>query len=448
MNRRVLVVDDERNIRAMLEQMLLLAGYEVDCVESGEEAVERCANGEVDAVLLDVRLSGMDGLTTLEKLKASAPNLSVVMMSGHATIETAVKAVHAGASDFLEKPLTRDKTLLTLGNALRKSALQRENARLRAQAFSETILGEAPLIVALRERISQVAPTQARVLIQGESGTGKELIAKALHSGSPRRERPFLALNCAAIPAELIESELFGHVRGAFTGATTARAGAFESADGGTLFLDEIGDMPLTMQAKLLRVLESGEVCKVGSSRVKTLDVRVLAATHRDLREAVREGSFREDLYHRLQVVPLFAPPLREHMEDLPLLAEHFLALEVARQKLPPRRFAAGALRALGRYDWPGNIRELRNMVERLAILSTSESIQESAVLSALGTESATGEEGTSLRSLVEEAERRAILRALRGAQGNVSEAARRLGLERSHLYKKARALGLSLGKS
>jgi DNA-binding NtrC family response regulator len=254
-------------------------------------------------------------------------------------------------------------------------------------------------------------------------------------------------LNCAAIPAELIESEIFGHVRGAFTGATTARVGAFETADGGTLFLDEIGDMPLTMQAKLLRVLESGEVSKVGSSRVKTLDVRVLAATHRDLGEAVRGGSFREDLYHRLKVVPLFAPPLREHMEDLPLLAEHFLALEVARQKLPPRRFSAGALRALGRYGWPGNIRELRNMVERLAILSTGESIQESAVRAALGPQDA-ADGGGSLRAVVEEAERKAITRALKGAQGNVSEAARRLGLERSHLYKKARALGLELGKS
>ncbi len=447
MSQRVLVVDDERNIRIMLEQMLVLAGYEVECVESGEAAVERCHNGEVDAVLLDVRLSGMDGLLTLEKLKEGAPALSVVMMSGHATIETAVKAVRAGASDFLEKPLTRDKTLLTLDNAMRKSELQRENARLRAQAFSETILGDAPVIVSLRERIAQVAPTQARVLIQGESGTGKELIAKALHQGSPRRERPFLALNCAAIPTELIESELFGHVRGAFTGATVMRAGAFESADGGTLFLDEIGDMPLGMQAKLLRVLESGEVSRVGSSRTKTLDVRVLAATHRELSLEVQEGGFRQDLYHRIKVVPLFAPPLRDHMEDLPLLAEHFLALEVARQKLPPRRLSAAALRALGRYDWPGNIRELRNMVERLAILSTQESIQQSAVSAALGGDVPL-QAGQSLRAIVEEAERKAITQALRGARGNVSEAARRLGLERSHLYKKAKALGLSLGNA
>jgi DNA-binding NtrC family response regulator len=389
----------------------------------------------------------MDGLLTLEKLKEGAPSLSVVMMSGHATIETAVKAVRAGASDFLEKPLTRDKTLLTLDNAMRKSELQRENARLRAQAFSETILGEAPVIVSLRERIAQVAPTQARVLIQGESGTGKELIAKALHQGSSRREHPFLALNCAAIPTELIESELFGHVRGAFTGATVMRAGAFESADGGTLFLDEIGDMPLGMQAKLLRVLESGEISRVGSSRTKTLDVRVLAATHRELSLEVEEGGFRQDLYHRIKVVPLFAPPLRDHMEDLPLLAEHFLALEVARQKLPPRRLSDAALRALGRYDWPGNIRELRNMVERLAILSTQETIQQSAVSAALGGD-APLQAGQSLRAIVEEAERNAITQALRGARGNVSEAARRLGLERSHLYKKAKALGLSLGNS
>jgi DNA-binding NtrC family response regulator len=444
-SRRILVVDDEKNIRVMLEQMLLLAGYEVECRESGEEAVAFCTREDADAVLLDVRLQGMDGLQCLHKLRELSPNLGVVMMSGHATIDLAIAAVRAGASDFLEKPLTRDKTLLTLRNALRTSELERENARLRAESFRETLLGDSPIMVALRQRIAQVAPTQARVLIRGESGTGKELIARALHQGSSRAARAFLALNCAAIPAELIESELFGHVRGAFTGATTARAGAFEMADQGTLFLDEIGDMPLPMQAKLLRVLESGELSRVGSSRVKRVDVRILAATHRDLLEAVRESQFREDLFHRLNVVPLTAPPLREHMEDLPLLAEHFLRQEVLRQKLSPRRFTSRALQRLGRARWPGNVRELRNMVERLAILSREESIGEEAVRGALGLEEEP--QDLSLKAAVEEAERQAIQRALRGAGGNVSEAARRLGLERSHLYKKAHALGLRLSQ-
>jgi len=443
-SRRVLVVDDERNIRAMLEQMLVLAGYEVRCVESGEAALELARAEGFELVLLDVRMSGIDGIDTLKRLREESPRSAVVMMSGHASIGTAVEAVHEGAVDFLEKPLTRDKTLVTLENALRRRDLEVENARLRAARYGQRLLGEAPAMLELRERIAQVAPTAARVLISGESGTGKELIAQALHSGSARAKRPFLTVNCAAVPAELIESELFGHVRGAFTGAASARAGVFEDADGGTLFLDEIGDMPLPMQAKLLRVLESGELTRVGSTRAIKVDVRVIAATHRELAGAVREGAFREDLYHRLHVIPIHAPPLRERAEDIPLLAEHFLEQEVARQKLPPRSFSAGALRALGRHAWPGNVRELRNFVERLAILSRSERISESAVLADLPMGSA-DETLLTLKESVEQAEREAIETALRGAQGNVSEAARRLGLERSHLYKKARALGLEL---
>lgn len=444
MSRRVLVVDDERNIRAMLEQMLVLAEYEVSCAESGEEALEQVQSGEFDLVLLDVRMAGLGGIQTLQRLGEASPSTAVVMMSGHASIATAVEAVRLGAVDFLEKPLTRDKTLLTLENALRRRELEAENARLRAASFGQSILGESQSIAELRERIAQVAPTEARVLITGESGTGKELIAKALHAGSARARRPFLAVNCAAVPAELIESELFGHVRGAFTGAASARAGVFEEADGGTLFLDEIGDMPRAMQAKLLRVLEIGEITRVGSSRTVKVDVRVLAATHRDLAQAAQQGEFREDLYHRLNVIPIRAPALRERAEDIPLLAEHFLTQELERQKLSPRRFSAGALRALGRYAWPGNVRELRNNVERLAILSRFECIDEAAVLADL--QGLGGEDGSlSLKEAVEQAERRAIENALRGSDGNVSEAARRLGLERSHLYKKARALGLEL---
>jgi DNA-binding NtrC family response regulator len=443
---RVLVVDDERNLRLMLEQMLQLAEYEVEAVESGEQAIARAADGDLDAVLLDVRLGDMDGLHVLDTLRRCAPDVAVVMMSGHGTIETAVAAVRAGAFDFLEKPLGRDKTLLTLENALRLRQLTRENQRLRART-SSTLIGDSPLMVALRERIAQVGPTQARVLIVGESGTGKELIAQALHESSSRAERSFLPVNCAAIPAELIESELFGHVRGAFTGATTARAGVFETAHGGTLFLDEIGDMPAPLQAKLLRVLETGEVTRVGTNRAVRVDVRVVAATHQDLGDAVETGRFREDLYHRLNVVPLTAPPLRDRAEDIPQLAEFFLAREVREQKLGARRFSPEALRRLGRHSWPGNVRELRNLVERLAILCRTSTIDADLVAAELPIERNDAGESTTLRAVVEEAERRAIQAAIRGASGNVSEAARRLGLERSHLYKKARSLGIPLAE-
>lgn len=444
MKSRVLVVDDERNIRLMLEQMLSLAGHDVECVESGEEALEHVHARPLDVVLLDVRLPGIDGLQTLRRIRESRRELPVIMMSGHGTIETAVRAVREGAHDFLEKPLTRDKTLLALDNALRRLALEKENQRLRTAVGEGDLLGDSQAMRALRERIDQVAPTDATVLVLGESGTGKELVARALHRASRRATKPFLALNCAAVPAELIESELFGHVKGAFTGATSARAGVFESAASGTLFLDEIGDMPLPMQAKLLRVLESGEFSRVGSHTQQRTDVRVIAATHRDLDAAVRDGLFRADLFHRLHVVPLHVPALRERLEDIPLLAAAFLERAVARQNLRPRAFDDAALQRLGRYTWPGNVRELRNLVERLAILSPGERIDAEAVESELPGVAAAGS-GRPLREIVAAAEREAIVGAVRGAGGNVAEAARRLGLERAHLYKKARALGLRL---
>jgi DNA-binding NtrC family response regulator len=447
MTARILVVDDERNIRLMLEQVLNLAGYEMVGAASGEEAVSRAAEGDIDAVLLDVKLGGMDGLETLSHLRRRAPDTTIIMMSGHGTIETAVAAVRKGAFDFLEKPLGRDKTLLTLENALRLRALTLENRSLRAATGGEELLGESPPMRALRDRIAQVAPTEARVLIEGESGVGKELVARALHRQSRRAQRPLLTLNCAAIPAELIESELFGHVRGAFTGATAGRAGVFEAADGGTLLLDEIGDMPPSMQAKLLRVLESGESIRVGTHQATRVDVRVLSATHRDLAAAVVAGEFREDLYHRMNVVPLRVPPLRERPEDIPILAQHFLRIHCERHHLPARRFGAEALLTLGRHRWPGNVRELRNLVERLAILAPSEVLNADYVAAELPSEGGGGVSSMSLRSLVADLERKAILAALRGAGGNVSEAARRLDLERSHLYKKARQLGLDLSE-
>jgi DNA-binding NtrC family response regulator len=446
MSARILVVDDERNIRLMLEQMLGLAGHEVHTVETGEEALRRLEDEDFDGALVDVRLPGIDGLEVLRRALATRPDLAVVMMSGHGTIETAVRAVREGAYDFLEKPLGRDTTLVTLENALRVRALTVENRRLRVAVGRGDLVGDSRAMQALRERIAQVAPTEATVLVLGESGSGKELVASALHRGSRRSERAFVAVNCAAIPESLIESELFGHVRGAFTGAVGARAGKFEAADGGTLFLDEIGDMPPAAQAKLLRVLETREVSRVGSNEARRVDVRVIAATHRDLLEHAREGAFREDLYHRLNVVPIEVPPLRDRTEDVPGLADLFLERAVARQGLGPRRLSSAARQRLGRYDWPGNVRELKNLVERLAIVSPHETIDDEQVESELPDDRTAPESvPATLREIVADAERRAIERAVTGAGGNVAEAARRLGLERAHLYKKARALGVSL---
>ena len=445
MKHRMLIVDDERNLRLMLGQMLELAGYEVHSVASGEEALQWLETNSADVVFLDVRLPGMDGIATLARIAADHTQLVVIMMSGHGTIETAVRAVRQGAVDFLEKPLSRDQVLHTLSQVLQLQQLREENRRLRAAVGEGELLGEAGPMQQLRARISQVAPTDATVLILGESGSGKELVARALHRESRRATGTFLALNCAAIPVELIESELFGHARGAFTGAVADRAGVFETASGGTLFLDEIGDMPLVLQAKLLRVLESSEFVPVGASTPRRADVRVVAATHQDLEARVAGGEFRADLFHRLNVVPLRVPALRERIEDIDVLATAFLEQAVARQQLPARCFAADGLRALGRYSWPGNVRELRNLVERLAILAPAARIDaafiEAELPNSIGHDKASG----TLRAVVEQCERETITRAVRGAGGNVAEAARRLGLERAHLYKKARALGLSL---
>jgi DNA-binding NtrC family response regulator len=441
---RILVVDDERNLRLMLRQMLELAGHEVDDAASGEEAVESLRRRPADAVFLDVRLPGMDGIATLARIREEHPEQRVIMMSGHGTIETAVRAVRQGAVDFLEKPLSRDQVLHTLDQVLELRRLQEENRRLRAQVGEGDLLGQSRPMQELQARIEQVAPTDATVLILGESGSGKELVARRIHRRSRRSAGTFLALNCAAIPAELIESELFGHVKGAFTGAVADRAGVFETADAGTLFLDEIGDMPLPAQAKLLRVLETGEFVPVGGTAPRRSDVRVVAATHRDLDARAADGEFRQDLLHRLNVVPMEVPALRDRLDDIPLLAEAFLDQAVARQQLAPRNFTADGLQALGRYAWPGNVRELRNLVERLAILATGPAIDASFVEGELaGAAGAVG--AVTLRSLVEQCERDAITAAVRGSQGNVAEAARRLGLERAHLYKKARALGLNL---
>jgi DNA-binding NtrC family response regulator len=441
---RLLVVDDERNLRLMLGQMLELAGHEVDAAASGEEALDSLRRRPADVVFLDVRLPGMDGIATLTRIREEHPGQAVIMMSGHGTIETAVRAVREGAVDFLEKPLSRDHVLLTLEQTLELARLKEENRRLRAQVGDGDLLGASLPMQQLQQRIGQVAPTDATVLILGESGSGKELVARQVHRQSRRAEATFLALNCAAIPAELIESELFGHMKGAFTGAVADRAGVFEAADRGTLFLDEIGDMPLPAQAKLLRVLETGEFVPVGGTASRQSDVRVVAATHRDLEARAADGEFRQDLLHRLNVVPMEVPSLRDRLDDIPLLAEAFLAQAIARQRLPERRFTADGLKVLGRYPWPGNVRELRNLVERLAILATGDRIDAAFVEGELAG-GVTDSGAATLRSIVERCERDAITAAVRGSHGNVAEAARRLGLERAHLYKKARALGLTL---
>lgn len=445
MNEHLLIVDDERNLRLMLGQMLELAGYSVHAVGSGEDALSYLGGHAADIVFLDVRLPGIDGIATLARLREAHPELRVIMMSGHGTIETAVRAVRQGAVDFLEKPLSRDQVLQTLEQALELRRLQDENRRLRAAVGDGELLGGSVAMGELKARIAQVAPTEATVLVLGESGSGKELVARAVHRASRRSKGTFLALNCAAIPAELIESELFGHRRGAFTGAIADRAGVFETAAGGTLFLDEIGDMPLPMQAKLLRVLESSEYMPVGASGARRTDVRVVAATHQDLELRVADGAFRADLFHRLNVVPLRVPALRDRLEDLQALAENFLEQAVVRQQLGARRMSAAAVRVMGRHDWPGNVRELRNLVERLAILAPAALIDADFVEAELAGGQGAAHGTETLRLAVERCEREAITRAVQGAQGNVAEAARRLGLERAHLYKKASALGMSL---
>jgi two-component system nitrogen regulation response regulator NtrX len=451
---QILVVDDEPNIRLTLQMVLEGEGWEVTLAPSAEDALARLADEPFDAMLLDVMMpGGMDGLTALGLVHGKYPDLPVVMISGHATLHDAVSATRAGAFDFLEKPLSRERVLVTVRNALRESSRGRELADLKARAGRDYavggLLGEAPALVRLREQIAKVAPTRARVLIQGESGTGKELIARAVHDQSERAAGPFVKVNCAAIPDELIESTLFGHEKGAFTGAAGRQRGQFELADGGTLFLDEIGDMSLSAQAKVLRVLQSGELTRVGSERAIKVDVRVLAATHKNLEAACQAGTFREDLYFRLNVVPLVAPPLRQRASDVPGLALHFLAQVCEENGFRRKAFEADVLDALRAWRWPGNVRELRNVVERMAILS-GEVIGLDDLPDALlevpertvSDEAALAGEGN-LRDLRDAAERRFIVERLEALDWNISRAADSLGLERTHLHKKMRALGI-----
>ena len=441
---RVLVVDDEEGIRHVLAQLLEYEDHEVQTAGGAAEALTLYPEFRPHLTFMDVKMARMDGLEALSRIRDQDPAALVVMISGHGTIETAIEATRRGAYDFLEKPLDTDRILLILRNALEQRGLLEENARLRGEVQSrhEIVGGSYPIRQVL-ERVDRVAPTDARVLITGENGTGKELVARALHHVSPRAEGPFVEVNCAAIPTELIESELFGHLKGSFTGAHEDRAGKFEVADAGTLFLDEIGDMSLTAQAKVLRALQEGLVTRVGGSRPIKVDVRVIAATNKDLSEEIREGRFREDLFYRLNVIPLHVPPLRERREDIPMLVQHFAQLATAETGVPPKRFSPEAMEVLMRMDWPGNVRELRNTTERLLILTSGDTISAADVeqLVAGGGPSA-GLSGdllgcTTFADFKEAAERAFILHKLREYDWNVSETARVLDMPRSNLYKK-----------
>ena len=444
MSRRVLVIDDEPGIRQALGQLLEYEGFDVKTASGGAEGIGLYDSFRPQLVFLDVKMAGMDGLEVLKRLRQADPTATVVMISGHATIQTAVEATQLGAYDILEKPLDTDRVLVLLRNAFENRTLSEENARLRETIESRyEIVGRSFGIRALLDRIEKVAATPARVLITGENGTGKELVARAIHRGSPRAKKPFVEVNCAAIPSELIESELFGHMKGSFTGAISDRAGKFEQADGGTLFLDEIGDMSANAQAKVLRVLQDGVVTRIGGSKPIQVDVRVLAATNKNLEEEIAAGRFREDLYYRLNVVPITVPALRERREDIPLLVVHFLQQLAARDGLPARGITDEALHRLQELDWQGNVRELRNTVERLVILASQATIGSADVERLVGRRAA---EPTGLGGLLDiatfeefkqAAERAYLLAKLRAFDWNVSETARALDMPRSNLYKK-----------
>jgi DNA-binding NtrC family response regulator len=445
----LLVVDDEPSILTTLQKALTLEGYSVDVAGGVKIADEKLKKRSYDLCLFDVTLPDGDGLSLLQQLRNAKNEVPVIMMSGHATIDTAVKATRLGALNFLEKPINTDALLIAVETALRLHRAEAEARELRAATGAGTeLIGESPAITKLVEQIARAAKSSASVLVTGERGTGKELVARAIHQLSPRAKGPLEKLNCAALPSELIESELFGHEAGAFTGATKQRRGKFERASGGTLFLDEVGDMPLPMQAKLLRVLQEREIERVGGSETIKVDTRVVAATNRDLVKACETDAFRADLYDRLNVVPLAIPPLRTHREDIPTLARHFLQIAAKANDRPGMKLEEDAIQVLAAYSFPGNVRELRNLMERLVILTPDDVIRAADVRTCLpgGNAPKTAglfRPGTPFRVLVEEAERQILQDALTHHGGQMAATARALDLERSHLYKKARALGL-----
>jgi two-component system nitrogen regulation response regulator NtrX len=448
----ILIVDDEAGVRASLGGVLRDEGYEVDAVESGEACLELVTRRPFEVILLDVWLTGLDGLETLERLRERQVDAVVVMISGHASIESAVRATKLGAFDFIEKPLSLEKTVLVVRNAIRQHRLETENRALRARVDrQQTMVGTSRTMAALRDQIAMTAPTNGRVLITGENGTGKELVAHLIHTLSHRHGGPFIEVNCAAIPEELIESELFGHVRGSFTGAVADRRGKFEAATGGTLFLDEVGDMSLKTQAKVLRALQEQVVEPVGGQRSVSVDVRIIAATNKELPVEIRAGRFREDLFFRLNVVPLAVPPLRDRGDDIVRLAEHFIAEFAREYGRRVKELSPGALARLRGYRWPGNVRELRNVIERVMI-TVPDDVVEAGTLEFLigGDGQPVAAEPDPIRALHDARdvwERRYITNALAACEGNMSRTADALGLERSHLYKKMRNLGIAPGR-
>jgi two-component system nitrogen regulation response regulator NtrX len=447
MTHSILIVDDEAGIRESLGSILTEEGYRVEGAPSGEEALAAVERGGLDLVLLDIWLPGMDGLDTLSRLQSLPRPPMVVMISGHGSIETAVRATKLGAFDFIEKPLSLDKTILVVKNAIGHLRLEEENRRLRAELEQRyQVIGESVPMKALRQQIALTAPTNGRVLIYGESGTGKELVAHALHVASQRSSKPFVEVNCAAIPEELIESELFGHVKGSFTGASEDKVGKFRKADGGTLFLDEIGDMSLKTQSKVLRVLEEQRFEPVGSNVAAKVDVRVIAATNKKLEDEIARGAFREDLFYRLNVIPFVVAPLRERIEDIPSLARFFLSEFSSAYGRKTKELSEAALEVLLRYPWPGNVRELRNLIERLVIICPQQRIEPHHLPPEVfrGAARSPNQPYATLHDARSAYEREFILRKLQEHQWNMTQTAAALGLERSHLYRKMKSLGIS----
>ncbi len=457
MSHTILVVDDEKDIRISLTGILEDEGYHIITAASGAEGIESAQQELPDLILLDIWMPGMDGLETLARLKSLFPQITVIMISGHGTIETAVRATKLGAFDFIEKPLSLEKVLISVANALQLQELKAENAELKRSAANEyELIGETPIMSSLREQIVRVAPTTASVLVTGENGTGKELVARSLHYYSPRRDRPFIAINCAAIPEELIESELFGHEKGAFTGAIAQKKGKFDLADGGTLFLDEIADMSLKTQAKILRIIQERSFERVGGIKQVSVDVRIVAATNKMLDQEILAGRFREDLYYRLNVVPFRVPALRDRLEDIPLLVKYMVSLFYRREGREAKVFLPEALDMLTGYDWPGNVRELKNIIERILIMTPGGLIKATDVPDLRGgVPSAIPQsprpEGAfsraSLRDAREEFEREFIIHKLEDNDWNISRTAELIELERSNLHRKIKSYGIDVRK-
>ncbi|NJC88664.1 MAG: sigma-54-dependent Fis family transcriptional regulator [Desulfuromonas sp.] len=455
----ILIVDDEQSIRDSLSGILQDEGFTPATAANGEEALARLREDKPDLILLDIWMPGMDGLETLTRIRDQLPEQLVIMMSGHGTIETAVKATKLGAYDFIEKPLSLEKLLLTIQNALKLTRLVEENRELKAKIAKEyEMIGNSPMIIELKKQIEIVAPTSGWALITGENGTGKELVARAIHTLSQRGDKPFIEVNCAAIPEDLIESELFGHEKGSFTGATAQRRGKFDLANDGTLFLDEIGDMSLKTQAKVLRILQERKFERVGGNRTIEVDVRVIAATNKDLPSQIAAGAFREDLYYRLNVIPFHVPPLRDRHEDIPLLADHFLTYFSRKEGREIKSLDEEAMAALVRYSWPGNVRELKNLIERLVIMVAARVITYAQLPQSITSRrhEATDQQPLSdvsatvadtFREAREEFEKEFLLRKLEENDWNVSRTAEAIEMERSNLHRKIRSYGIEVKK-